>query len=266
MSVESISLVLNHSMASGTAKLVLVGIANHDGDGGSWPSIGTLARYANCSERSVQRAIELLVKIGEVVVHLNAGGTHATQNRYRPNRYEITVTPVDNPDQGVTHVSPLTDRGVTSMATRGDTGDDQGVTPASPEPSYNHPEPTAAAARSRMPVENLSDETQLLRAEFGRYERLSLVSFANLTEQQDQQIVRLVRLAGVTRLTEAARATHMRAAFAQAFLDTWAGLPAYERTTPSDEPVCGLCFRNRRACEASVAKSLDDDHQFEEAS
>ena len=46
MSVESISWALRVQELTPTDKLVLIGIANHDGDGGSWPSIATLAMYA----------------------------------------------------------------------------------------------------------------------------------------------------------------------------------------------------------------------------
>lgn len=130
MSVEKISLVLNHSRAQGTEKLVLIGIANHDGDGGAWPSVETLARYANVSERSVQRAISKLVDLGELEVHYQAGGSVNTRADHRPNLYRILVT-VD----GVTPTSPREGYGVTSVTPRGDTGDVNGVTPTSPEPS-----------------------------------------------------------------------------------------------------------------------------------
>lgn len=146
MSVESIARVLNHSRAKGTTKLVLIGIANHDGDGGSWPSVATLARYANTSERSVQRAIEELVDLGEVVVHRNEGGTRDTRPDRRPNRYVITIR------DGVTPASPRSLDGVTPTAERGDTGDANGVTPVSPEPSLNHPEPGEARERATDPT------------------------------------------------------------------------------------------------------------------
>ncbi len=68
MSVEMISLVLNNSRADGRAKLVLIGIANHHGDNGAWPSIATLARYANASERSIKRDLQYLQEIGEISV------------------------------------------------------------------------------------------------------------------------------------------------------------------------------------------------------
>ena len=55
MSLEKMVDVLYRSKASPRAKLVLLGIANHQGDMGSYPAIATLAKYANCSERSVKR-------------------------------------------------------------------------------------------------------------------------------------------------------------------------------------------------------------------
>ncbi len=91
MSIESIAACLHHSRASGSDKLVLLGIANHDGDGGAWPSITTLAKYANISERSVQTCIQKLINMGEIVCHVNKGGNADTRGDRRPNRYEILV-------------------------------------------------------------------------------------------------------------------------------------------------------------------------------
>lgn len=91
MSVESLAAVLHHSRAKGTAKLVLVGIANHDGDGGAWPSVATLARYANVDPRNVQRSLDKLVELGELAVHLQQGGDQRTPDHERPNRYDVLV-------------------------------------------------------------------------------------------------------------------------------------------------------------------------------
>lgn len=121
MSVESISKVLNADLdCTPTQKLILVGIANHDGDGGAWPSIQTLARYAGVSYRSAQRAIGDLEKSGLIVRHVNQGGTARTPDHSRPNLYELTLTPPD-----------------TSVGTPPDTSDGTPPTPASPEPSLN---------------------------------------------------------------------------------------------------------------------------------
>lgn len=125
MSVETLAVVLNRSKAVGTDKVVLLGIANHDGDGGAWPSIATLARYANVSERSVQRSIDHLIELGELRVEIGAGGPADLRADRRPNRYTVLV---DNPHHGVTSTSPRRD-------SRGDADDGHGVTPTSPEPS-----------------------------------------------------------------------------------------------------------------------------------
>lgn len=91
MSVEHLSIVLHHSKAKGTAKLVLLGIANHAGDGGAWPSVGTLATYANAEPRTVQRAIQKLIGSGELRVAVQAGGLADWDDYTRPNRYDVLL-------------------------------------------------------------------------------------------------------------------------------------------------------------------------------
>ena len=116
MSIEAVSLVLNKSKATGRAKLVLLGIANHLGDQGAWPSISTLARYANASERSVKRDIQELVQLGELRVELQNAPTH---QQYKTNLYWITI------QAGVTDSVS----GVTDWVSRGDSSGKSGVTP-----------------------------------------------------------------------------------------------------------------------------------------
>ena len=91
MSVETLAIVLHHSKARGTDKLVLVGIANHEGDGGAWPSVSTLARYANVEERAVQKALRRLKALGEVSVHVQGGGPSGVPEWRRPNRYSVLL-------------------------------------------------------------------------------------------------------------------------------------------------------------------------------
>ena len=91
MSIEAMSLVLHHSKSKGTAKLVLLGIANHEGDGGAWPSVATLMRYANMDRRNVQRAIQKLVEMGELQVLKQKGGNDLTHSALRPNLYRVKV-------------------------------------------------------------------------------------------------------------------------------------------------------------------------------
>jgi hypothetical protein len=115
MSIEAVSLVLNQSRATGRAKLVLLGIANHLGDQGAWPSISTLARYANASERSVKRDIQELVQLGELKVELQNA---PTRQQYKTNLYWITI------GSGVTDWAS----GVTDWVSRGDSSGKSGVT------------------------------------------------------------------------------------------------------------------------------------------
>lgn len=115
MSIESVSRALNVDDArlTTTERFVLVGMANHDGDGGCWPAIATLARYTGITERSVQRAIGRLETLGYVTRQIGEGGTHQTRNDRRPNRYTLHL-------RGDASVTPSTVHGVTSTTPRGD--------------------------------------------------------------------------------------------------------------------------------------------------
>ena len=141
MSIEAVALALHHSKASGTTKLVLIGIANHLGDGGAWPSVETLSRYANTSTRQVQRSIQELLGLGEVEVYLQGG--NGRMAGYRTNRYEIRLVCPATCDGSVNHKVA---RGATSASLkgrlvrhpRGDVDVTLGATPASRKP-YNKP-------------------------------------------------------------------------------------------------------------------------------
>lgn len=148
MSIESIAVCLHHSKSSGTDKLVLLGIANHLGDGGSWPSIETLAKYANTTERNVTRCINNLISIGEVTRHTNQGGMANYRNDKRPNRYDVLVRCPSDCDgtnqhrlrgdiQG--HGMTSGDDGVTFRDQRGDAGVTLTIQEPYIEPStYSH--------------------------------------------------------------------------------------------------------------------------------
>jgi hypothetical protein len=128
MSIEAVATVLNHSRATGRAKLVLIGIANHLGDQGAWPSISTLARYANASERSVKRDIQELMNLGELQVELQNA---PTRQQYKTNLYWITI-----------------EAGVTAQVGRGDKLGKAGVTPAGTQNiNINHKETKRTATR-----------------------------------------------------------------------------------------------------------------------
>lgn len=128
MSVEAMTLVLHHSKASGAAQMILMGIANHQGDGGAWPSIATLAKYGKVSERRVQQIVRELEEIGELVVYQNAGGKTSTG---ATNLYQVVLSCPDDCDGSMNH---KTRQGVKFGDTRGEIWSHQGVKPISPKP------------------------------------------------------------------------------------------------------------------------------------
>lgn len=110
MSIEIMNAVWQHSKADGRARLVLLAIADHQGEIGAWPSLATLAKMVNASERSVQRDIDYLQQIGELEVHYQQA---PTRTHYKSNLYFVKLTGVTELPTGVTN----TDRGVTNTAT-----------------------------------------------------------------------------------------------------------------------------------------------------
>lgn len=141
------AIALHHSDARGAARLVLIGIANHDGDGGAWPAVSTLAKYAGVSERMVQKSIAQLVELGEVTRHVQQGGTRMTADHNRPNLYEFKLRcpagcdrtknhrVVDKQIEGVNPSSP----GEPQFAPGVNPSSPGGVNPSSPEPSLEPP-------------------------------------------------------------------------------------------------------------------------------
>ena len=109
MSVESMAIALHHSKAVGTAKLVVIGIANHDGDGGAWPSIATLAKYANykgspeSNRKAIQKILRELEGIGEIRTHAREGGLARTPEYLRPNLYEFLLRCPEDCDGSARH-------------------------------------------------------------------------------------------------------------------------------------------------------------------
>lgn len=166
-------MVLHHSRAKGTEKVILLGIANHQGDGGAWPAVATLARYANADRRTVQRAIRALQEAGELEVETRREGLS--------NRYVVTVQCPPWCDRSMGHrvVEDFIHRGGTHAAPLGggthaapDThaapgGDAHAAPPAAPtppEPSMN-PTLNRGGSRPALPTDRAREEAiRLARA------------------------------------------------------------------------------------------------------
>ncbi|MDP9316928.1 MAG: helix-turn-helix domain-containing protein [Chloroflexota bacterium] len=92
MSYVCISRVLAHSRQTGSAKLLLIALADfaHDDGTGATPSIATLARLTGTGERNVQLLIRRLEQTGELCCEIGAGPEGC-------NRYTICVSAADDP-------------------------------------------------------------------------------------------------------------------------------------------------------------------------
>jgi hypothetical protein len=99
MSIQVMQAVWQHSKADGRARLVLLAIADHQGEIGAWPSISTLAKMVNASERSVQRDIQHLQDIGELRVEVQNA---PTRTQYKSNLYWVLLPGVTDLASGVT--------------------------------------------------------------------------------------------------------------------------------------------------------------------
>ena len=161
MSVEAVAWALRQPTAAPTQKLVLLGLADHaaaDGTG-AWPSVGTLAGYAQCAPRTVQRHLRDLETAGLIV-----------RSAWQPDHVRADRRPVayDLPAIARRHdaTPPTTQRGDTddtSSEVRGDTTVLDGVTRVSPKPSMNrptNPSPHARASDRRSPTRPLPDSWQ----------------------------------------------------------------------------------------------------------
>jgi hypothetical protein len=107
MSIQIMNAVWRESKSKGRARLVLLSIADHQGELGAWPSIETLAKMVNSSPRSVQRDIQELIELGELVVEFRSAPTYGP---YKANRYFVNLPGVTNEVSEVTKTaSEVTD-------------------------------------------------------------------------------------------------------------------------------------------------------------
>lgn len=168
MSVDAQTWVWKHSSLTGSARLVLLRIADQANSSGadSWPGIDTMAEECRVQRRAVQRAIRQAEEAGELLVFEQAGGDSKCPARWRPNRYDLprvsgwqppshlvarhdpaghmaassgvsSETPRKD-EAGVSPTTPRTVNGVSSTTPRneirGVAGDQSGVSPTTPNP------------------------------------------------------------------------------------------------------------------------------------
>jgi len=113
VSLQAMQWVFEESLTEGNDRLVMLAIADAANKQGeeAYPGVDTIARYANVSQRTVQRSIRRCVELGELRVELKAGGSADLRNDRRPNRYTVLM-------HGVTPVTPRTDAELTRASQR----------------------------------------------------------------------------------------------------------------------------------------------------
>jgi len=136
MSIQVSNAVWQHSHSKGRARLVLLAIADHQGEIGAWPSLKTLATMVNGSERSVQRDIQTLVELGELSVEIQNA---PIKRQYKSNLYWVILPGVTDLAAGVTEIQS----GVTESASGVTAGGVRTITKPLREPLL---EPTAEAS------------------------------------------------------------------------------------------------------------------------
>lgn len=97
MSIEALTYVLGLDVGDSTRKLVLVGLANHAHRDGttSWATAETVATYANCSARTVQRHIGRLLVDGYIREGDQSALPDSIRRDRRPIVYDVALTETD---------------------------------------------------------------------------------------------------------------------------------------------------------------------------
>jgi len=121
MTIKIMNEVWTSSKSEGRARLVLLAIADQQGELGAWPSIATLAKRANASQRSIKRDLAELENLGELIIERQAGEGFA---QYKTNRYWVNLPGVTDWVTGVTDGAT----GVTAQVNGGDSSGKLGVT------------------------------------------------------------------------------------------------------------------------------------------
>ena len=92
MSVQVTTWVWNHSKTTGSAKLVMLAIADHMNPEGTsaWPSLGRLVRMTGLSLPTVIRSIKTAEELGELVIDRKTGG-RPPKGAHASNDYALVM-------------------------------------------------------------------------------------------------------------------------------------------------------------------------------
>jgi len=148
MSFKITRAAIHNPNVTGTHKLVLIIIADHEGGQyGSWPSIQRIADIAGISTRQVKRILKDLSEQGEILV-VRQDGHHGTNRYFVVNKVihrgvKNVTHSVENVTQGVTPMSPehIKNSGATG-------GGAPAVSPKHTRPNFDTPQGEAPAVES----------------------------------------------------------------------------------------------------------------------
>lgn len=181
MSIQAIAWVLEESESEGLARLVLLAVANHaDAQGwNAWPSVAQIGVEARVSRRTVFRAIEELVELGELSITHSGGGRGLTSHYHLPKLPQKRCqADTVSPENGVKRVSPVSKNGATpgtrtvlNREPARHAGAREGEGPSAPSEQgptsdrENHgPRPSAFVAPPPATPEDRADALRKLRA------------------------------------------------------------------------------------------------------
>lgn len=126
MSITAIKHVIEHSKTKGSARvlmIVLADMANDDGE--CWPGKANLAKKVNCIPRHIVRLVQDCERLGELRVI-------QSQNDGESNRYLITGLASEKRIKKARAVRPLSERKFPVGGVTGDTSDSNDTPPMSP--------------------------------------------------------------------------------------------------------------------------------------
>ena len=112
MSFRITKAAIHNQNVAGMHKLILIIIADHENEHGSWPSIDRIASMAGLARRQTQRYIRELEEKGEIIV-LRQDGHHGA------NRYFVVNKTLQKLSQKVIHRGVVQDTGGVIQGTGG---------------------------------------------------------------------------------------------------------------------------------------------------